>query len=99
MCAVSLVFPTVHLRLGQWLMLRLEQTEARAAVSSAIWWRWLSRRVILSRDSCLRCVAEQRATINSKVGVEKVLMLSRDDKKALGQLRMNTKLNVVAVPI
>lgn len=29
--------------------------------------------------------------VNSKLGVEEVLMLSGDDRKALGQLRVNAK--------
>lgn len=81
------------------VVLRLEQAEARAAVPSAMWWWLLSRRVILGRDSDVRCVAEDNVLVNSRFEVEGAAIVSWDDRRAFGQLRVYANMSAVAVPI
>lgn len=83
---VSLFFPAVHLRRGEWLVLWLEQAEARAAGGSAIrWWCswWLSRRVILFRGLDVCVVAEEGLLSISKFRSEESVIGSGVGKTAL----------------
>ena len=59
----------------------------------------MSRRVILGRDLDVRCVADDVTMVNSKFGVEGAAIVSWDARRTFGQLRVNTNMSVVAVPI